>query len=222
MQQIAFAIFEAAKGGVNQGKTQDDIITLAENAVNATYKNLIQQLANENKLTKSVDEIMHQSNLQDYVEQNYNDNPIPATQEEKDLKLMSMALFFKTLTPDEVEKIVKYLGENERRQLVTYMEMKDLEKLVDPVIYNQYLEKFHNFMPKVKAKKRRNSMYSKITESFTNISEEDFSEIIKNERPNVKNFLLKVYSGKIKEEEVFSLDLTNSIVDYTIQKVNNR
>ncbi len=218
LQQIAFAIFEAAKNGVNQGQSQDDIIAAAENAVNTTYRSLIEQLANENKLTKSVDEIMNQSNLQDYVEQNYKEEEIEPGQEEKDLKLMTMALFFKSLSPDEVGNIVKLLGENERRQILTYMNMNDLEKLVDPMIYNQYLEKFHNFMPKVQQKKRKKAMYSKFTDKFENTSKEYFERIIKNERKNVKNFLLRIYSGKIDEEDVFSIDITNTIINYVIKK----
>ena len=130
-------------------------------------------------------------------------------------------LFFKSLKPDEVGHLVKLLNEDERRQILTYINMKDLEKLVDPIIYNQYLEKFNNFMPKVQQKKRKNSLYSKITEVLDNIEEEDFENIISNERKNVKNFLLQIYSGTIIEEDIFPLDLMNTIIDYTEQKVNN-
>ena len=221
LQQIAFAIFEAAKNGVIQGQNQDNIITLAENAVNNTYKSLIEQLANENKLSKSVEDILNQSNLHDYVEQNYQDD-IPPGQEEKDLKLMTMALFFKSLPSDEITKMVKLLGENDKRQILTYMDIPDLDRLVDPVIYNQYLEKFHNFMPQVQIKKRKESIFAKITTAIKKIDRNDFEEIIKFERKNVKNFLLRIYDGKMYEEGLFSLDLTNTIVDYATQKVNNK
>ena len=223
LQQIAFAIFEASKAGVVQGKSQGDIVDLAENAVNEAYKALIQQLANENKLAKPVEEILNQSNLHDYVEQNYSEEEaISSGQEEKDLKLMTMALFFKTLSPDEVSKMVKLLGENEKRQILVYMEMPDLERLVDPVIYSQYLEKFHNFMPQVKLKKSRDSMFSKITDALSHIEPEEFDRIISFERKNVKNFLLHVYNGKMYEEDLFSTDLTNTIVDYTAQKAYSK
>ena len=221
LQQIAFAIFENAKNAVNEGKTQDEIINIAESAVVTTYQELIEQLAQENKLTKSVDEIMHQSNLKDYVEQNYAEEDVTPAQQEKDLKMMTMALFFKTLPPDEVGKLVKLLDEEQRRQIVTYIQMPDLERLVDPVIYQQYLEKFNNFMPKVQQKKKRNSMYNHIADALENVEEDDFKTLIQNERKNVKNFLLRIYSGKINEEDIFPLDLANTIINYTIQKVNN-
>ncbi len=223
LQQIAFAIFEAAKSGVIQGKTQGEIVDMAENAVNSTYRALIQQLADENKLDKPVEEILSQSNLHDYVEQNYSeDNAISPGQEEKDLKLMTMALFFKSLPPDEVSKMVRLLGENEKQQILVYMDMPDLERLVDPGIYNQYLEKFHNFMPQVKLKKQRNSMFSKISDALNQLSPEEFERIVSFERKNVKNFLLHVYNGKMYEEDLFSMDLTNTIVDYAAQKVYSR
>ena len=173
LQQIAFAIFESAKAGVTQGKPSNEIVDLAENAVNESYKALIQQLANENKLSKPVEEILSQSNLHDYVEQNYNEeNALSSGQEEKDLKLMTMALFFKSIPSEEVTKMVKLLGEKEKQQIIVYMQMPDLEKYVDPVLYNQYLEKFHNFMPKVQRQKRRNSMFSKINDAFAHIEPE--------------------------------------------------
>lgn len=223
LQQIAFAIFESAKAGVTQGKPSNEIVDLAENAVNESYKALIQQLANENKLSKPVEEILSQSNLHDYVEQNYNEeNALSSGQEEKDLKLMTMALFFKSIPSEEVTKMVKLLGEKEKQQIIVYMQMPDLEKYVDPVLYNQYLEKFHNFMPKVQRQKRRNSMFSKINDAFAHIEPEEFDKIIAFERKNVKNFLLHVYNGKMYEEDLFSLDLTNTIVDYATQKVYDK
>ncbi|MCR4880978.1 MAG: hypothetical protein K6A44_03390 [bacterium] len=221
LQQIAFAIFETAKNAVLAGDGQDSIIDKAQMAVEGSYRAMIEQLAKENKLSKSVDEIMHQSNLNDYVEQNYKEEEIAPQQEERDLKLMTIALFFKSLSPDDVGKMVKMLNDDERRQIMTYINMPDLEKLVDPGIYSQYLEKFNNFMPKVQMRKKKESMYHKITEALSSVNEEEFSNIISKERKNVKNFLLRVYNGKMSEEEIFPLDLTNEIIEYAVHKVNN-
>ena len=225
LQQIAFAIFESAKNGVMQGQNQDYIINLAEEAVTTTYRGLIEQLAQENRLGgKSVEEVLNQSNLHDYVEQNYNEaSPEEqASREGKDMKLMTMALLFKTMPPPEVGKLVKFLDENERRQLLTYINMPDLDRLVDPVLYNQYLEKFHNFIPDVQVKKRRQAMYSKITNVVTQINPNKFEKMISYERKNVKNFLLRVYNGKMYEEEIFSPELTTTVIDYVTQKVNRK
>ena len=221
LQQIAFAIFESAKNGVVNGATQDEIINNVEIAVADAYKGMIEQLAQENKLSKSVDEILNQSNLHDYVEQNATQELTPA-QEERDLKLMTMAMFFKTLPPEEVGKMTKLLDEEARRQIITYINMPDLEKLVDPMIYNQYLEKFHNFMPSVQKQKRKASMFSGITTALENIERNEFEKILKFERKNVKNFLLRIYDGKMYEEDLFSLDVTNMILNYATQKVGSR
>ena len=222
LQQIAFAIFETAKNSVLAGENQDMIIDKAQAAVETSYRGMIEQLAKENKLTKSVDEIMNQSNLNDYVEQNYKEQELEPKQEEKSLKLMTMALFFKSLSPEEVGKMVRLLGEDERREILTYINMPDLERLIDPVIYNQYLEKFNNFMPKVQIKKKKASMYGKITEALSCLSENEFYKIIANERKNVKNFLLRVYNGKMSEEEIFPLDLANEIAEFAAHKVKDR
>ncbi len=222
LQQLAFVIFEHAKNGVLQATPQDVIINDVENAVQGAYRTIIEQLSNEGLLgDKSIDEVMQQSNLKDYVEQSYEEG-ISESTEEKDLKLMTMALFLKNFPPAEVGNIIKFLGDAERRQLATYIQMPELERLVDPVLYNQYLEKFHNFMPKVKLKKRKESMYSGVTEAITRLERSSFARIINNERRNVKNFLLKVYDGKMYEEELFSLELTNTIINHTEQKVSHR
>ena len=220
LQQIAFAIFESSKNAVNNGESQDNVISIAENAVKSRYRELIEQLARENKLAKPVDEILNQSNLQDYVEQSYQEENITPVQEERDLKLMTMALFFKSLSPQEVGRIIKNLGEEERRQLGTYMEMPDLEKLVDPMIYTQYLEKFHNFMPKVRDKKKKKAMFDQMASTFSHIEKSTLQQIIYRERKNVKNFLLRLYDGKISEDNIFSQDVMKIIIEHTEQKIN--
>ncbi len=221
LQQLAFVIFEKAKNGVVEGVNQDAIISDVELAVQNTYRGIMEQLAAQGELgNKSVDEIMQQSNLKDYVEQSYKEEEIDASREEKDLKLMTMALFLKNFPPEEVGKIVKFLDENERRQLSIYIQMPELDKLVDPVLYNQYLEKFHNFMPKVQMKKRKESMLSGVTDAISQFNRDDFQKLFSQERKNVKNFLLKIYDGKMYEEDIFSLELANTIINYTEQKVN--
>ena len=222
LEQLAFAIFEVSKNSVIAKDTPTETIDKAQAAVETAYRTMMEKLAAENQLTKSVDEIMHQSNLNDYVEQNFNETPEDPKREEKDLKLMTMALFFKNLAPEAVGKLVKMLGEDERRQLGVYINMPDLEKLVDPVIYNNYLEKFNNFMPKVQQRKSKKSMYDKFSAAFSSVTEGQLLQLISNERKNVKNFLLRVYNGKMSEEELFPLDLANEIINYTVQKVNSK
>ena len=73
LQQVAFAIWETAKEAIqSKNKEQDTIIQEVQEAVYSVYGAMIRQLAGENKLTKSVDEIMAQSSLDDYVEEKYN------------------------------------------------------------------------------------------------------------------------------------------------------
>jgi hypothetical protein len=100
------------------------------------------------------------------------------------------------------------------------MEMKDLDKLVDPMIYTQYLEKFHNFMPKVQEKKRKKAMFDQMATTFSHIEKSTLQQIIYHERKNVKNFLLKLYDGKISEDNIFSQDVIKIIIEYAEQKIN--
>ena len=77
-------------------------------------------------------------------------------------------------------------------------------------------------MPSVQKQKRKESLLSGITSAFENISKNEFEKIIKFERKNVKNFLLRIYDGKMYEEDLFSSDVSNMIINYATQKVGSR
>ena len=96
--------------------------------------------------------------------------------------------------------------------------MQDLEQRVDPILYNQYLEKFHNSLPKVQEKKSKQILMNKLNKAFSDIEEEAVLQYFSGERANVKNFITDAYSGKILEggenSTIFSSELRDVIVDY--------
>ena len=219
LQQIAFDIYETARKDILGGVDLDMIINNAENAVGTTYEKIINQLEQNGQLKKSKEEILKQSNLNDYVEETHaKDEGMSEEQEELEKRYMTLALYLKSFPPEKVAKLVKNLDTEEKGHIMTYIRMDDLEQRVDPILYNQYLEKFHNSLPKVQEKKSRQVILNKINRAFANVQKEDILKKFAEERLNVKNFIMQAYNGKILDDNektsVFSQELTNVIVDY--------
>ncbi len=222
LQQIAFAVYETARRDILGGADLDTIINNAENAVNSSYEQMITQLEQTNKLKKSKEEILSQSNLNDYVEENHaKENTLSEDQEETEKRYMTLALYLKNFPPEKVAKLVKNLNTEEKGHIMTYIRMDDLEQRVDPILYNQYLEKFHNSLPKVQEKKLKQNIMNKINKAFSDVEKENILEYFAGERTNVKNFIMRAYSGKIFDEgddnAMFSPELRDVIVDYIAQ-----
>lgn len=222
LQQITFAVYETARRDILGGADLDTIINNAENAVNSTYANMITQLEQTNRLKKTKEEILNQSNLNDYVEENHSkEEGLSEEQEEMEKRYMTLALYLKNFPPEKVAKLVKNLNTEEKGHIMTYIRMNDLEQRVDPILYNQYLEKFHNSLPKVQEKKSKQILMNKLNKAFSDIEEENLLQYFSCERQNVKNFIIAAYSGKILEggedSTVFSPELRDVIVDYIAQ-----
>ena len=136
-------------------------------------------------------------------------------------RYMTLALYLKNFPPEKVAKLVKNLSTEEKGHIMTYIRMNDLEQRVDPILYNQYLEKFHNSLPKVQEKKSKQILMNKLNKAFSDIEEENLLQYFSCERQNVKNFIIAAYSGKIleggEESTVFSPELRDVIVDYIAQ-----
>lgn len=67
LQQIAFAVYETSRRDILNFSDLDAIINNVEYAVNSVYKNCIEQLDKNGQLKKSKEEILKQSNLNDFV-----------------------------------------------------------------------------------------------------------------------------------------------------------
>ena len=222
LQQIAFAVYETARKDIVGGADLDTIINNAENAVNSEYANMITQLEQSGKLKKSKEEILNQSNLNDYVEENHaKEEALSEQQEEIEKRYMTLALYLKSFPPEKVAKLVKHLDVEEKGHIMRYIRMEDLDKRVDPILYNQYLEKFHNSLPKIQEKKSKQILMNKVNRAFAGVDESIIIQHFSKERANVKNFISDVYNGKIldngEEELAFSPELRDVIVDYITQ-----
>lgn len=220
LQQIASVVFEVAKE-ITTGADAQELVGKVEQYVQQTYTKILEQLSLAGKLQKSVEEASHQSNLNEYVEQINHDRVMSPQEEEKELRFMTMALYFKSLPPGKVEKMVAALGSEAKKHILTYINMDNLEQMVDPVLYSQYLEKFHNSIPNAENKKKKKISFATLKNLLQEVSAQKIAKITTYERENVKNFLIRLQNGKINldEEEVFSPQILELITQHLSQKV---
>ncbi|MDD3594053.1 MAG: hypothetical protein PHX18_05440 [Candidatus Gastranaerophilales bacterium] len=220
LQQIASVVFEVAKE-ITTGIDTQELVGKIEQYVQQTYKNILEQLALAGKLQKSVEEASSQSNLNEYIEQINHDRVMSPQEEERELRFMTMAMYFKSLPPDKVEKMVTALSADDKKHILTYMTMDNLEQMVDPVLYSQYLEKFHNSIPNAENKKKKKITFANLKSLLQETTPQKIAQITAYERENVKNFLIRLQNGRINpdEEDVFSPQVLELITKHLIQKV---
>lgn len=218
LQKIAFVVFEASKNTQLNNFEQGEAVQFVESEVNNAYKQLIEDLVQEGHIDRGVDEVLSHSNIDDVA--NQANVSMTKEEEEKELKMASMALFMKYLPQEDIEKMTRALSDEDRQKIIAYMSMQDLEQRVDPGIVNSYLNSFNEFLPGVKEKIIKKQSLSNIMEILNNLPPKLTDRVFKNERSYIKNFIKVCRSDKIdlKVLNKFSPELSDVISDYLLQK----
>lgn len=99
LQKVAFTVFEIAKQGYIRDVSQEDILAAVEHHVNKSFKEALEELSNDNKITKNVQEkALEESNI-DKMAEGYNN---PKKENNKNFVLYSILKF--------VEPIIKIIA----------------------------------------------------------------------------------------------------------------
>ncbi|MCR4880953.1 MAG: hypothetical protein K6A44_03265 [bacterium] len=116
LQKVAFDVYKAAKNSVQLGESRETTIDKANSASERVYMTCMFQLAKEHKLNKPIDEIMAQSSLDDYVEENYTIEEIDSSFEfnEYDRELLRNNFYANWKDTNQLNKAIEY--ENELQQ----------------------------------------------------------------------------------------------------------
>lgn len=117
----------------------------------------------------------------------------------KILKLASVALILKTLSQDKVHTILNKFNPDDAQLVSQYMQMNDLETRLDPNVSIQFLKEIKTQLPEPKQLSP-----SKITERIEKAikgceNPHKLQEILKKERPMVKKFIQCAYEGEFYE-----------------------
>ena len=117
----------------------------------------------------------------------------------KILKLASVALILKTLSQDKVHTILNKFSPDDAQLVSQYMQMNDLETRLDPNVSIQFLKEIKTQLPEPKQLSP-----SKITERIEKAikgceNPHKLQEMLKKERPMVKKFIQCAYEGEFYE-----------------------
>lgn len=202
LQQVAFAVFEAAKVTQIDNLDPGKALELVEKEVSAAYQKALQELAQSGQLDpNTLPSILKQSNIDKMAQENaqavaqaknqkidYPDlNPV-VEEKEKIHKFGAIALLLKSLSPEKAEMILNKFPKGEMLQIRHFMEIPYLEKKLDIELATQYLNEFKKKLPEI----LRPEIYKQM-DNIHNLSNfytvHEIKEAINMERPKIIEFV---------------------------------
>lgn len=218
LQRVAFTVFEIAKQAAAKRMPQEQIIPLVEHHVNVCFKQALDDLKAKGQLDDSAEKnALSQSNIDAMAKSQAEAEVAAQMSDSKILKLASLALLMKNFPEKKVKAILSKFNDPEREVLVQYLSMPDLEEKIDTKITARCLNEIKQALPepKVVSLERVTMKMSKIVK---NSNEEEILNIIKDERPLVKEFVLN--SAKDEETQI-PVHIASVVCKYLEDKCND-
>ncbi len=216
LQRVAFTVFEIAKQATLKKMPQEQIIPLVEHHVNVCFKQALEDLKKKGVLDdKAEQEVLSHSNIDDMARVEAEKEAIGADMSDtKILKLASLALLIKNFPQEKIKSILSKFNKPEREVLLQYLSMKDLETKIDTKITQRCLNEIKNTLPEPQNMSMER-IQKKIFKIVKNSDKQEISNIIKDERPQIREFVL---SGA-QEDCNIPARVANVIYKYLEEKI---
>ncbi len=217
LQRVAFTVFEIAKQAVVKKMPQEQIIPLVEHHVNTCFKQAIEDLKSKGQLDEKVsDNVLHQSNIDSMAKTEVEKETVGADMSDaKILKLASLALLIKNFPAEKIKNIISKFNKPEAQVLIQYLKMPDLENKVDSDITARCITEIRKTLPEPKIV-TYDRCFRKLCKSVKNSDKNSISNIIKEERPVIKDFVLSAYT---KDEAVIPARVAAIICKHLEEKL---
>ncbi len=191
LQRVAFTVFEIAKQATLKRMPQEQIIPLVEHHVNVCFKQALEDLKKKGVLDdKAEQDALSQSNIDAMAQTEAEKEAIGADMSDtKILKLASLALLIKNFPQAKLKSILSKFNKPEREVLIQYLSMKDLETKIDTKITQRCLKEIKQTLPEPQNMSMER-IQKKIFKIVKNSDKEVISNIIKDERPQIREFVL--------------------------------
>lgn len=220
LQKVAFTVFEIAKQAISKNLPQEQIISVIEIQVKNCFKNAVDELKNKGKIDdKTLQNTMSQSSIDAMSqaefdqEQGLGDDLSDA----KILKLASLALLLKKLPQEKAKTLISKFNQSEAQVLLQYIKMPNLEQKIDKGITIRCLTEIKEVLPEPK-NISMDRVYSKLFKIVKSSDKNKISNIIDNERPQIKQFVLSPYT---KEEVRIPARVGGVICKYLEEKLSS-
>lgn len=217
LQRVAFTVFEIAKQAVVKKMPQEQIIPLVEHHVNTCFKQAIEDLKAKGAIDDKVsDNALHQSNIDAMARTQAEKETVGANMSDaKILKLASLALLIKNMPKEKIKNIITKFNKPEAQVLVQYLQMPDLDAKVDKDITARCISEMRQTLPEPK-NITLERCFRKLCKIVKNSDKNTISNIIKDERPQIKDFVLSVYN---KDEVIISAKVAAVVCKYLEEKL---
>ena len=217
LQRVAFTVFEIAKQAVVKKMPQEQIIPLVEHHVNTCFKQAIEDLKSKGQLDEKVsDNVLHQSNIDSMAKTEVEKETVGANMSDaKILKLASLALLIKNFPNEKIKNIISKFNKPEAQVLLQYLKMPDLENKVDSDITARCITEIRKTLPEPK-NITYDRCYRKLCKIVKNSDKNSISNIIKEERPIIKDFALSPYT---KDETIIPARVAAIICKHLEEKL---
>ncbi len=198
LQKVAFTVFEIAKQAISRNLPQEQVITVIENQVKNCFRNAIDDLKKKGKIDEALAEnTMSQSSIDAMSQQEYDQEHLGEDlSDAKILKLASLALLIKKLPEQKAQNIISKFNQSEAQVLLQYIKMPNLEQKIDKGITIRCLSEIKEVLPEPKVVSM-DRVYAKLFKIVKTKDKNEISNIIENERPNIKQFVMAPYTKEL-------------------------
>lgn len=218
LQRVAFTVFEIAKQAVIKKMPQEQIIPLVEHHVNTCFKQAIDDLKAKGQIDdKASDNALHQSNI-DVMAKTQVEQEVPgaAMSDLKILKLASLALLIRTLPKEKIKNVILKFNKPEAQVLIQYLKMPDLASKVDADIAARCMEEIKRTLPEPKVVSF-DRCFKKLCKIVKSSDKTEISDIIKDERPQIKSFVLSPY---VNDEVIIPAKVAQVVCKFLEEKLD--
>lgn len=218
LQKVAFTVFEIAKQAISRNMPQDQVVTVIENQVRNCFKNALEDLKKKGKINEDIaSNALSQSNIDNMSKQQFEEEHLGEDlSDEKIYKLASLALFVKKIPSKKAEVLISKLPKSEAQVLDQYIKTPNLENKLDKLAAMKYLSEIKDILPEPKVISM-DRIYAKLYKIVKTNDKNNISNIIDNERPEIKHFVLSPYT---KEPAKIPARIGNVICDYLEEKLS--
>lgn len=219
LQKVAFTIFDIAKKAVENKMAQEQLIILIEEQVKKSFKKAIEDLEKkgtiskditQNALTQSNIDVMAQEEARAEIEKEINQ-----FDDKKLVRLASFAILMKSFSSDKVKSILQKFNKEDRDILISYLKMPNLEEKLDTKTAMKCFEEIKSTLPETVVISY-DKAYKKVCKIIKNSSREKIFDIIYNERPAIKDFIIACSQAKVKKIPAYIADTVSKYLEENI------
>lgn len=222
LQKVAFTVFEIAKQAISKNLPQEKVIEVIEIQVRNAYKAAVEDLKSKGKINESTAKNAEsQSNIdnmaQEQHEQEQQERLAEDFSDTKFLKLVFLALLIKKMPQEKAKEIISKFNQSEAQTLTQLMKIPRLEDKLDRGTAMKCLSEVKKLLPEPKTISKER-IYHKLFKIVKSEDKNKISNIIDNERPIIRQFVMTPYT---EDDVTVPVRVASVICKYLEEKLSS-